>query len=74
MWLYKWSLSKFGKGNTKGSMVGPMRNMETERVCFSFPGALKHTLTHGKGRTDSHPIIFEWGGAWAVPGPGECDF
>jgi hypothetical protein len=33
---------------------------------FSFPGAFK---THGQG--DFHPIINEWGVAWAVPGPGE---
>jgi hypothetical protein len=33
---------------------------------------LKPTITYGKGdQEDSHPIISEWGGALAVPEPGE---
>jgi hypothetical protein len=42
---------KLGKGNTKGSMVGPRWNLEAERVCSAFQVLLKPTLTYGKGRT-----------------------
>jgi hypothetical protein len=31
---------KLGKGNTKGSMVGP-RGIWRKRACFSLPGAFK---------------------------------
>jgi hypothetical protein len=32
---------KLGKGNTKGSIVGPRWNLEAERMCFPSPGAFK---------------------------------
>jgi hypothetical protein len=42
-------------------------------VCFSSPGAFK-TYANPMGWEepgDSYPIIKEWGGAGAVPGPGK---
>jgi hypothetical protein len=49
-------------------MVGPRWNLGGEKESTSLLLVLlKLMLTHGKGRTrDSHHIINEWGGAWAV--------
>jgi hypothetical protein len=63
---------KLGKGNTKGSMVGP-GGICRQRACFSLPGAFKTytNLWEGQNQVDYLPIINEWGEAWLVPGPDE---
>jgi hypothetical protein len=54
-------------------VVGPRWKTEAKRACFRvsvLQVLLKSVMTCGKGEQgDSHPIINEWGGAWAVPEP-----
>jgi hypothetical protein len=46
--------------------------METKK-CFSSPGAFKAYATGREEPGDSHPIINEWGGAWACHYLGSID-
>jgi hypothetical protein len=46
-----WVYIKLGKGNTKGSMVGPRWNLEVERACFSSPGTCKTYANLWEGKS-----------------------
>jgi hypothetical protein len=50
---------KLGKGNTKGSMVGP-RGIWRKRACFSLPGAFKTYANLWEGRNLWFSSINQW--------------